>query len=204
MFNLIRKDIFLQTKTLMILLPVLCVYVALGGSSSHIWSGFLFSITMVMTIFSMDEKPSINTLLNALPYTRREIVSSKYIGTLIVTSIVVLTIFIGNLIIHRELIVWKDIMFIVSLVMISTSFMFPFSYQFKTKYLFRGLLVLGAIFLVLINTLVPNFLDIIRGSFRMLLSIQNINVYLLIIFSIISLYVCSWMLSMHIYKNKAF
>ncbi|MED4729383.1 ABC-2 transporter permease [Aneurinibacillus migulanus] len=202
MFNLIRKDIILQKKNLMILLPALFVYLTLN--ISYIWSGFVFSIVIIMSAFSIDEKSRINTLLNSLPYTRREIVSSKYIGVLIFTLIVVLTIFIGNLIIHRELTLWKDLMFIVSLVMVSTSFILPFSYQFKSQYLFIGSLVLIGIYMVLISTMFQNLNDIIRENVQIVLSLQNINVYLLIIFSIIILYVCSWLLSIRIYRNKVF
>ncbi|WP_233529612.1 ABC-2 transporter permease [Bacillus atrophaeus] len=185
----------------MILLPALFVYLTLN--ISYIWSGFVFSIVIIMNAFSMDEKAQINTLLNSLPYTRREIVSSKYIGVLIFTFIVVLTIFIGNLIIQRELTIWIDLMFIVCLVMVSASFIFPFSYQFNSRYLFIGSLILFGIYMV-INTLFRNLNDIIRENVRILLSLQNINVYLLILFSVIILYICSWFLSIRIYRNKAF
>ncbi|MCY8856135.1 ABC-2 transporter permease [Bacillus atrophaeus] len=186
----------------MILLPTLFVY--LTFNISYIWSGFVFSIVIIMNAFSMDEKARINTLLNSLPYTRREIVSSKYMGVLIFTFIIVLTIFIGNLIIYRELTIWIDLMFIVCLVMVSASFLFPFSYQFKSRYLFIGSVILFGIYMVLVNTLFRNLNDIIRENVRILLSLQNINVYLLILFSVIILYVCSWFLSIRIYRNKAF
>ncbi|MGM7636977.1 ABC-2 transporter permease [Bacillus sp. Hm123] len=202
MFNLIRKDIILQKTTLMILLPILFMCSALASSS--IWVGIVFSLSIIMTTFTIDEKSEINSLLNSLPYTRKEVVSSKYIGTFIFTFIVVFTIFTENLIIHREITAWKDIMFIVSVVMVSVSLMFPFSYQFKTRYLHIGGLVLVGICMVVINTLIPNWLDIIRENVQILLSIQNVNVYLLIMFSIIILYVCSWLLSIRIYNKKVF
>jgi ABC-2 type transport system permease protein len=43
----------------------------------------------------MDEKTSIHILLNSLPYTRKEIVSSKYIGACVFTFVIVFTIFMG-------------------------------------------------------------------------------------------------------------
>ncbi|GAA0371600.1 ABC-2 transporter permease [Bacillus horti] len=202
MLNLIRKDILLQKKTLMILVPALLVYLALD--ISYIWSGFVFSIVIIWTAFTMDEKSQINILLNSLPYTRKDIVSSKYIGALIFTCIVVLTIFIGNVVFHRELILMKDLILLVSLVMISVSFMFPFSYRFKSQSLFICSIVLFAIYLVLISTLVQNLHDLIRDFYQMLLALQDFNVYLIIIFSTIVLYICSWLLSIRIYKNKVF
>ncbi|OZI11116.1 ABC transporter permease [Bacillaceae bacterium SAS-127] len=202
MCNLIRKDILLQKTTLMILLPILFMCSALASSS--IWLGIVFSLSIIMTTFTIDEKSEINSLLNSLPYTRKEVVSSKYIGTFIFTFIVVFTIFTENLIIHKEITAWKDIMFIVSVVMVSVSLMFPFSYQFKTRYLHIGGLVLVGICVVVINTLIPNWLDIIRENVHILLTLENVQFYLLIAFSIITLYVCSWLLSIRIYSKKVF
>jgi len=81
MFNLIRKDIVLQKITLLIMLPLLVVYLFLENSS--VWGGIIFSIAIIMNAYNIDEKSSIHMLLNSLPYTRNEIVSSKYIGAFI-------------------------------------------------------------------------------------------------------------------------
>ena len=65
---------------------VLCVYLMLD--ISPIWVGVVFSIVISMYAFSIDEKSSIHMLLNSLPYTRKEIVSSKYIVVVLFTSMV--------------------------------------------------------------------------------------------------------------------
>lgn len=202
MFNLIRKDIILLKTTLMILLPALFVYLTLGSSS--IWVGVLFSIAIIMSAFAVDEKSSSNTLLNSLPYTRKEIVSSKYIGAFIFTFLVVFTIFIGNLIVHREITVWKDLLFIISLVMVSTSLFLPFSYKFKSQYLLIGNLVLFAFYMVIQNYVVQNLNDKIKDFMHTLLALENVQFYLIVVFSVITLYVCSWLLSIRIYSKKVF
>lgn len=92
MFNLILKDIILQKKTLAASFLVLCVYLMLD--ISPIWVGVVFSIVISMYAFSIDEKSSIHMLLNSLPYTRKEIVSSKYIVVVLFTSMVAAAIFI--------------------------------------------------------------------------------------------------------------
>ena len=101
MLNLIRKDIVLQKGTLLILLPVLFLYLLVG--KSDIWVGVIFCIAIIMQSFALDEKSSTNLFLNSLPYTRKEIVSSKYIAAIAFTLLVVLTIVVGNLILHGEL-----------------------------------------------------------------------------------------------------
>ncbi|WP_313894501.1 ABC-2 transporter permease [Psychrobacillus sp.] len=202
MFNLIRKDIILLKKTFMILLPVLFVYLTVGSSS--IWVGIIFSIAIIMGAFANDEKSSSNTLLNSLPYTRKEIVSSKYIGAFIFTFLVVFMIFIGNLIIHREITVWKDLLFIISLVMVSTSLFLPFSYKFKSQYLLIASLVSFALYMVINNFVFQNLNEKMSELVGMLLALQNAQFYLIIAFFVISLYACSWLLSIRIYERKVF
>ena len=202
MFNLIRKDIVLQKTTLMIMLPILVVY--LFEEISSIYGGMLFSIAIIMNAFNIDEKSSINMLLNSLPYTRKEIVSSKYIGVFVFIGMVVFTIFMGNVIIHQEITIWKDILFIVCLVMVAISLIFPFSYKFKSQYMLIGALVMLAIYLVIIPLFIPNLSDKIKEFVQTLLTLQNAQIYLFIAFSVITLYACSWLLSIRIYERKVF
>ncbi|MBE1554681.1 ABC-2 transporter permease [Sporosarcina limicola] len=202
MFNLIRKDFVLQKTTLMIMIPVLVVYLFLGTSS--IWIGIVFSIVITINAYTIDEKSSINMLLNSLPYTRKEIVSSKYIGAFIFTCLVVFIIFIGNLIIHQEITIWKDILLIVSLVMVAISFIFPFLYKFKSQYMLTSSLVLFAIYLVVITLFIPNLNDKIEEFVQMLLTLQTAQYYLFIALLVMALYACSWLLSIRIYGKKVF
>lgn len=202
LFNLIRKDILLQKTTLLILLPMLIVYLFL--ENSIIYGGILFSIAIIMNAFSVDEKSSIHMLLNSLPYTRKEIVSSKYMGALVFIGMVVFTIFVGNALIHQELMIWKDILFIVGLVMVAISLLFPFSYKFKSQYMFIGGLVLLVIYLAVIPLIIPNVNDQIRGFVHEVLTLPTTQFYLFIGLSVIVLYACSWLLSIRIYGKKVF
>lgn len=202
MFNLIRKDIVLQKSTLLILLPALLVYLLLNTSS--IWVGIVFSVVIIMNAFANDEKTSIHMLLNSLPYTRKEIVSSKYIGAFIFMSMVVCIIFIGNLLIHQEITAWKDILFMVSLVMVAISLFFPFSYKFKSQYMFIASVVFFAIYLVVVNFFIPNLNDIMREFVQVLLTVQTAQLYLFIALAVLMLYACSWLLSIRIYERKVF
>jgi len=116
----------------------------------------------------------------------------------------VFIIFIGNLLIHQEITAWKELVFIVSVVMVFFSLIFPFSYKFKSKYLLFASIILFAIYLVVINFFIPNLFDKIREFVGILLTLQSTQFYLLIAFSIIALYVCSWLLSIRIYRKKVF
>jgi len=212
LFNLIRKDIIIQKITLMLLIPVLLVYLMMDISS--IWLGFLISIVTIMSMFTADEKSSINNFLNALPYTRKEIVSSKYMGALFFTFIVVLGIFIGTFIIHREIIDWKEILIVVSLVLIFVSFAFPFSYKFKSQYLMIGSAIMFVVLMAVNNYIIPKIVPVLEETMNLeeivewfaqkILSLQDIQLYGLIAILVIVLYVGSWLLSIRIYSKKVF
>lgn len=202
MFNLVLKDILLQKKTLMILLPILFFYLFTGASTSYV--AIIFCIAIIMNAFALDEKSSINLLLNSLPYTRKEIVSSKYIGAFVFIILVLLTIFIGNWIIHRELIQWKQLLFIISVVAIFVSLSFPFSYLLKSQYLMIAMGVSFVIYMFIANKFIPDINDRIREAVQTVLSFSNSQQYLLLFLSVVILYSFSWMLSIRIYSKKVF
>lgn len=202
MLNLIRKDIVLQKGTLLILLPALFLYLLVG--SSDIWVGVIFCIAIIMQSFALDEKPSTNLFLNSLPYTRKELVSSKYIVALAFTLLVLSTIVFGNLILHGELARWDQLLFTVSVVVLFVSFAFPFSYQFKSQYLLIASMVLFVLYLVVVNRFILDLNDRIREVIQTLLTIDNAVLYAGGILALVLLYCCSWMLSIRIYTRKGF
>ena len=195
MFNLIRKDIIIHKFTFMILIPVLLVYLMMDISS--VWLGFIISIAIIMTTFAADEKSSINKFLNALPYTRKEIVSSKYISALVLTFIVVFGIFIGTFTMHKEIIDWKEMMLVISLVLIFVSFAFPFSYKFKSQYLMTGSAIIFVALMVIVNFIIPKVVPMLEDTMDLeekvhwlvqkLISLQDVQLYGLIAIVIIVL-----------------
>ncbi|GGA26004.1 MULTISPECIES: ABC-2 transporter permease [Psychrobacillus] len=202
MLNLIRKDIALQKKTLIILLLPLFAYLFFG--SSTIWIGVLFCIAIIMQGFSMDEKSSSNLLFNSLPYTRKEIVSSKYVGACVFTFLVLATIFMGNLIIHKEMIQLEQLLFTMSIVMLFISFAFPFSYLLNSQYLMIAFAVLFVLYFIIVNMFIPNLNDRIRELVQTALSFDNSLLYLIVVVSVLLIYIVSWMLSIRIYSKKVF
>ncbi|WAA12461.1 ABC-2 transporter permease [Fervidibacillus halotolerans] len=201
MLDLIRKDMILQKKTLPFMLLFLFIYLFVNVSTS--WVAIVFCIVIIMNAFETDETSSANLLLNSLPYTRKEIVSSKYIGALFFIFLTLLPIFIGNWMIHGEIMHWKVLLFITSIVMGFISFAFPFSYLFKSKYLLIGS---GAVFVIYMVTLrfIPDLNDRVREVVQTVLSLDNSLFYFTIILSVALLYVLSWILSIRIYSRKVF
>lgn len=202
MLHLIRKDIVLQKYTLLILLPILFLDLFLDGS--RIYVGILFSIAIIMQSFLTDEKSTVHYLLNSLPYTRKEIVSSKYAVACVFIFLVLLTIFIGNLVIHKELVPWGQLLFIAGFVAVFVSLAFPFSYLFKSQYLMIASIVFFVLYFITISKFIPDLNDRIRGIVQTLLSLDDALLYGGAIVSVILLYFFSWMLSVRIYHRKVF
>ncbi|MBU7592931.1 ABC-2 transporter permease [Metabacillus halosaccharovorans] len=202
MFHLICKDILLQKKILMILLPALFIYLFLGTST--MWIGIIFSIAIVMNAFTNDEKASVNFLLNTLPYTRKEIVSSKYLGAIVFTFMVLLTIIIGNWMIYREILQWGQLVLTISIVLVFISIAFPFSYFFKSKYLMTASIVSFVIYMIIVNKFIIDLNDRIRESIQTILSFNSAQLYLVMIVSVGIIYITSWLFSIRIYSRKVF
>jgi len=204
MINLILKDVLIQKKIILFYIATIIIYL-LAGVPSLIPLGFLYSVIFILNAFAYDEKDNANMLLNSLPYTRKEIVSSKYIGSLIFTTIFVFMIYAGDFFINGNggLFIWKEMLFIIGLVMVAISFMFPISYKFKTQYLLIALGVLLGIYMFTISLLVP-INDILREIARKFLTLQETQMYSIAIITTVILYIGSWLLSIRIYEKKVF
>lgn len=202
MLQLIRKDIILQKYTLLVMLPILLLYLTLNYSV--VWIGIIFCIAIIMQSFSVDEKSTSHMLLNALPYTREEIVNSKYIGAGVFTFLILFIIFLGNLIINKEIIQWKQLFLIMSIVALFVSFAFPFSYLFKSQYLLFGGIALFVLYIVTVSKFIPDLNDRIREVVGIVLSFEQSLVYVGGFVLVGLLYLFSWMISISIYKRKVF
>ncbi|MEY9971210.1 ABC-2 type transport system permease protein [Lysinibacillus sp. RC46] len=205
MVNLIIKDVLIQKKIILLYIPIIIILL-LGSMSSPLYFGFIFSISFIMTSFSYDEKDNANILFNSLPYTRKEIVSSKYIGSLVFTLAFIFIIYSSNFLLNGKAIMflWKEILLIIGLVMVAISFMFPISYKFKMKNLPIVASALVGILLLITTFFIPNLFGEIRELTQKFLTLQETQMYFVTILTIIILYIGSWLLSIRIYTRKAF
>ncbi|WP_026561447.1 ABC-2 transporter permease [Bacillus sp. J37] len=202
MLHLICKDILLQKKILLILLPALLIYLFLGTST--MWVGIIFSIAIIMNAFSIDEKTSVKTLLNTLPYTRKQIVSAKYLGAIVFTCLVLLTIFIGNWLMHREFVQWRQMALTIGFVVLFISIAFPFSYFLKSQYLMTASIFAFVVYMVIVNSFIVDLNDRIRELTKTFLSFNHVQIYLYMMITVGFIYMISWLLSIWIYKRKVF
>lgn len=166
--------------------------------------GVVFTIAIVMHIFSNDEKKAIQMLLSSLPYTRREIVSSKYISVFVYTLFVLSVTAIGHYAVSQQLPSWKELWVVVGIVMLFITFLYPFLYKFTSKYLLSGSIVIFAVYLVVVNLFVPNLNDHIRSLVAKMLAFNDNQILIGLGVVISILYLLSWLLSVKIYEKKVF
>ncbi|KOS63132.1 ABC-2 transporter permease [Lysinibacillus sp. FJAT-14222] len=204
MVNLILKDVLIQKKLILFYIATIILYLFIDVSLVMI--GFLYSMAFITMSFSYDEKDNANILLNSLPYTRKEIVSSKYIGSLVHTLLIISITYIGNFFLNGKevLFLWKDILLIIGLVTVALSFILPICYKFKTQSLMIGVGTLFGIYMVAIKFLPPSLKETLKKPIQKFMTLQETQMYFVAILTIIILYVGSWLVSIRIYTRKVF
>lgn len=204
MFNLMRKDFILQKDRLIIYLGLLLFY---------LWSDFyiVISVGFITSLFVMnshyyDEREKINIMLNSLPYTRKEIVSAKYIEAIIVTAIVLIFTIIGKSIFDGTLIsvTMEEIILCFIGTMIFTAIYLPFFFKFTQQYLLVAFAMLFVIVVMVARIVIDWFSPSLTKMIQFLKSLPAIELYSIAIIVVILFYAISWMLSIRIYSKKAF
>lgn len=202
MVNLIKKDFIVHKKALLGMALGIIAYMMLNVNA--MWVTVVFAIVIVAHIFSYDEKKPIQLLLSSLPYTRREVVSSKYISALMYVLLVLAVTLVSDYVINRQLPDWKQVFMIAGIVITFVSIYFPFSYKFKSNYLMIGTIVLGFIYMLIINLLGSDIRNEMRELSADFSELSDVRLLIGISVILIVLYFISWMLSIRIYEKKIF
>ncbi|WP_042351498.1 ABC-2 transporter permease [Bacillus massiliigorillae] len=205
MLNLFKKDLILQRYYSLMYLAYIIGFLWIGWGVDHII--VMCSALFVVQSHYFDEKDGSNILLNSLPYTRKEIVASKYIGALLFTAIVIPVCLIGDYFIGGKMefhYSFTDLVLNIIVVMVVISLYLPFFYKFKTQYLVFAftLLTVGIMFLM---KNMPYFLNKYATDFLAFLAkVSDWQLYSVLALIAVGFYGVSWLLSYHIYRNKAF
>jgi ABC-2 type transport system permease protein len=200
MLNLLKKDLILQKKMLL-------VYIILFYAMSDM--GMVATTTMISSFFVIqshyyDEKDGANRLLNSLPFTRIEIVSSKYIGAISVAIATLILYFIFHLTTNSGTfsIDWTQVILSFCFIMFFTGFYLPFFYKFTHEYLIAGFTIIFVLLIMSFRKWTGFFGEKFNGilSFITDLSVPLLYTSLLLIACIV--FALSWILSIRIYQNK--
>ncbi|TYS16595.1 ABC-2 transporter permease [Rossellomorea vietnamensis] len=201
MLNLIRRDIILQKWQLVFFIPIILFFILMG--SHPVMTFLVASIFIPFNAYAYDEKAETNILLNSLPYTRSEIIASRYLGAIghMLAAVGVTSL---SLVVFDVPFTLKDIAISTSLFLLFSSFSFPLFYIFKSGHIFTVILItflalagVGPKAVIYLTQNSTAFIDFIAG-----LSIPVVYTGAAIV--VFSVYAGSWGFSHFIYQRKAF
>lgn len=201
MFYLIRRDVILQKRQLLIFIPFILVFILMGAPPALIF--LLASIFIPFNTYAYDEKAETNILLNSLPYTRTEIIASRYLGAIIYMVIALgmtsLVMFVFN-----KPFTMTDIAIGSSLFLLFAALTFPLFYIFKPGYI-TPIVLISFVLLTWITEPVLSFLaDHLTVISDWIANISVPMLYLGTAAVVIVIYAVSWGVTTMIYQRKAF
>lgn len=201
MLNLIRRDAILQKKQLFIFLPFILFFVVLGMNPIFIF--LVASIFIPFNAYAYDEKAETNILLNSLPYTRKEIITARYLGAVIY---MVLSIGLASLVmfIFNKPFALTDIAIGTGLFLLFAALTFPLFQVFKPGSITTVILISFVLLTWLMQWILSNAAEHIPSITDFIASVSAPALYGVPAFIILVIYAASWTVSTFIYERKAF
>lgn len=201
MFNLIRRDVILQKKYLLTFIPFILFFIIID---SHPALTFLVAIIFIpFNAFAYDEKAETNILLNSLPYTRKEIIASRYLGAIVymvlAIGVTALALFVSNIPFTIT-----DIGIASGLFLLFAAFTFPLFYIFKPGYIF-SIVLISFLILAAIGPPIVRFLaENLTAITDFISNFSDPALYTGAAVIVMTLYAVSWGVTTFIYQRKAF
>ncbi|WP_407058469.1 ABC-2 transporter permease [Paracerasibacillus soli] len=172
----------------------------------HMSPAFIFLLAgayIPLNGYIYDEQVESNILLNSLPYTRKEIVSAKYISAI---AYMILSIGVASVILYifNFGFMIRDITIAMGLFFVFSAFAFPLFYILKPGYIGAAVLVGMIISAVVLPPLFRFITEHFVAITDFLTSLSITTIYLSGAAIAIILYLTSWMFSQFIYQRKVF
>lgn len=202
MLQLIKKDMAIHKLSWLIYSVISLVYMFAGNDIIFIIA--LMSAIIIVNVFYADERANGHKLWNAMPFTRREIVSARYMSLIIIIFFNMLLVMTIELVMAGglELAFWKEVIGSFILILITSALFIPILYSLAQQnavfilYVLYILLVIGAVYLFYY------FYLYLTDNFIIPQTLSNVQFFSFGIVFSICLYILSCVLSVKIYKNK--
>ena len=203
MFNLIRKDLVIQKSQILLFIPFVMFFAIFGDHMSPFFIFLIASLYIPLNGYMYDEQVESNILLNSLPYTRKEIVAAKYIGSVVY---MILSIVVAGIILYlfNFDFIFQDIATAAGLFFFFAAITFPLFYILKPGFI-GGFVMIGLIVSAVVLPPVLRFLaEHLAGITAFITSLSTTVLYLSGAVISISLFLISWLVSQLIYQRKVF
>lgn len=200
MFNLIRRDAILQKRQLLVFVPFVVFFIVMNSHPALIF--LVASIFIPFNAFAYDEKAETNILLNSLPYTRKEIIASRYLGTIVYMALSIGLTSIGLFVFDKPF-TMTDMAIGVGLFLSFVAFTFPLFY------IFRGNITMVVMIIFFISAIMgPHIVSFLAKHLTIITdfidSLSTPALYTGVAAVIVILYAVSWSVTTIIYQRKAF
>lgn len=201
MFNLIWRDVIMQKKLLLTFIPFIAFFIFMDSHPALIF--LVASIFIPFNAYAYDEKAETNILLNSLPYTRKEIIASRYLGALVymILSIAVTSL---ALMVSNKTFSLTDIAISVGLFILFVSLTLPMFYIFKPGYITMAIMI-SFILLAGIGPSIVIFLaEHLTAITDFIIHLSITTIYIAATVVILLVFLLSWGITTAIYQRKAF
>ncbi|WP_010274388.1 ABC-2 transporter permease [Paenibacillus senegalensis] len=201
MFNLIIRDIILQKKQLMIFIPYILFFILMG--SPPILTFLVACIFIPFNAYAYDEKAETNILLNSLPYTRTEIIASRYLGAILYMAVSIGITSLA-LLVFNKMFTWTDIAIAVGLFLLFASLTFPLFQILKPGYISTVVLmgfILTSLGFLRMSRHLPEYAAAISEFMD---TFSDPVLYTGAAVVVMAVYAVSWGVTTIIYQRKAF
>lgn len=201
MLNLIRRDVIMQKKQLIIFIPYILLFVVFGSPAILIF--LIASIYIPLNAYAYDEAVESNILLNSLPYTRTEIIASRYLGAIVYMAASMGIASLALLAFNRSF-TWTDIAIAAGLFLVFGACTFPLFQILKPGYISTVIIIGFVLVAVLIQRLADSLARYIEAISEFIHQFSLPTMYGGITLIVVGLYGISWLMTTTIYKRKAF
>ncbi|MDG5472447.1 ABC-2 transporter permease [Jeotgalibacillus sp. ET6] len=201
MLNLIRRDVILQKKLILVFIPFILFFTLM--EVHPILTFFVASVYVPFNAYAYDEKSDVNILLNSLPYTRKEIIAARYLGALFYMAAAIGLSIIAMLLFSKDFSV-VDVGMGAGAFLLFGAITFPLFYILKQGYITATLM-----FVIIIGALMGPFLVRVLGDHLPAIAQFFTETSETVLYSgaaiiAIVFYTVSWGFTTLIYQRKAF
>lgn len=201
MFNLIRRDVILQKKLLLTFIPFISFFIIMDKHPALVF--LVASIFIPFNAYAYDEKAEANILLNSLPYTRTEIIASRYLGAIVYMVLAIGVTSLALFALNKPFTV-TDIAIGGGLFLVFAAFTFPLFYIFKPGHITMVVLLTFILLAGIVPPIVMFLAEHLTAITDFIVNLSVLTLYTGATLVIMVVYVISWAITNNIYKRKAF
>lgn len=201
MVNLIKRDLIVQKWQLLFFIPFILVFVI--ADMPPVLTFLVSSIFIPFNTLAYDERADTDILLNSLPYTRKEIIASRYLGAIVYSALSIGLVSFLLFLFQRSFTV-KDILIGVGMFLLFVAISFPIYFFVKhgnvTLFLLIGFLVIAWLSGPIVSFIMKHFPEFVNY----VISLSEFHMFLLGFVIVVIFYILSWIITAFIYERKVF